>query len=246
MTALRHIEIVAFDMFSTLVQNDTLGWQQALSDIVDEQCLPVEPGAFWSEWSRREVQFRKGRTNMANPEASPPFRTYCEAWRDAFSETFQAMGLRGDADAAASRCVDALAARDAFPETNAALDVLAQTRTLAVLSNADDRFLHGTIAHNGWTCFAYILSSEGARAYKPDPRIFARLLREMDVAPESVLYVGDAPYDDAHGAKLAGMHTALVQRTQDTPGRTPPPEGGALLPPDHIVRDLSELPALLG
>ena len=245
MAGLRNIEIVAFDMFSTLVKNDTAEWQAVLRMIVEEQRLPVDPAAFWAEWSAREVQFRKTRTNMADPEASPPFKTYWQAWRDAFIETFDVMGLTGDADQAASDSVTALAAKNAFPETSAALDVLGRTRTLAVLSNADDRFLHGTIVHNGWDCFAHVLSSEKARAYKPDPRIFTRFLREMDVAPEAVLYVGDAPYDDAHGANLAGMRTVLVQRTQDTPGRTPPPENGALLPPDHVVSDLSEIPALL-
>ena len=245
MTAPRHIEVVAFDMFSTLVKNDTAEWQMAHKAIVEQQRLPVDPYAFWAEWGKREVQFRKTRTNMADPEASPPFKTYREAWRDAFIGTFEAMGLTGDPEAAASLCVTALAAKSAFPETNDALDALGRTRSLAVLSNADDRFLHGTIAHNGWDCFARVMSSEDAQAYKPDPRIFARFLQEMDVAPEAVLYVGDAPYDDAHGAKLAGMHTVLVQRTQDTPGRTPPPENGALLPPDHVVSDLSEIPALL-
>jgi len=245
MAGLKHIEVVAFDMFSTLVKNDTAEWQMAHKAIVDGQRLPVDALAFWKEWAIRDVQFRKTRTNMADPEASPPFKTYWEAWRDAFVETFDAMGLTGDADQAASDSVTALAARDAFPETNAALDALGRTRTLAVLSNADDRFLFGTIAHNGWDCFSYVLSSEEACAYKPDPRIFARLVDEMGVAPDAVLYVGDSPYDDAHGAKLAGMQTVLVQRTQDTPGRTPPPEDGALLPPDHIVSDLSEIPALL-
>ena len=245
MTGLRYIEVVAFDMFSTLVKNDTEEWQMAHKAIVDGQRLPVDALAFWAEWAKRDVQFRKARTNMADPEASPPFQTYWEAWRDAFTGTFEAMGLTGDAEQAASDSVTALAARDAYPETNGALEALGRTRTLAVLSNADNRFLHGTIAHNGWDCFARVMSSEDAQAYKPDPRIFTRFLREMNVAPEAVLYVGDAPYDDAHGAKLAGMHTVLVQRTQDTPGRTPPPENGALLPPDHIVSDLSEIPALL-
>lgn len=245
MTGLRGIEVIAFDMFSTLVQNDTAGWRQSLADVVEQQRLPVDAYAFWAEWSTREVQFRKTRTNMDDPEASPPFKTYWEAWRDAFTGTFDAMGLTGDPDAAASHCVTALAAKSAFPETNDALDALGRMRTLVVLSNADDRFLHGTIAHNGWDCFARVMSSEEAQAYKPDPRIFARLVDELGVAPEAVLYVGDAPYDDAHGAKLAGMQTVLVQRTQDTPGRTPPPENGALLPPDHVVSDLSEIPALL-
>ena len=245
MTDLRNIEVVAFDMFSTLVKNDTAEWQMAHKAIVEQQGLPVDALAFWKEWATRDVQFRKVRTNMADPEASPSFRTYWEAWRDAFVGTFEAMGLTGDAEQAASDSVTALAARDAYPETNDALEALGKMRTLAVLSNADDRFLYGTIAHNGWDCFAYVLSSEEACAYKPDPRIFARLVEEMGVAPEAVLYVGDSPYDDAHGAKLAGMQTVLVQRTQDTPGRTPPPENGALLPPDHIVSDLSEIPALL-
>jgi 2-haloacid dehalogenase len=245
MTDLRNIEVVAFDMFSTLVKNDTAEWQMAHKAIVEQQGLPVDALAFWAEWAKHEVQFRKARTNMADPESSPPFKTYWEAWRDAFVQTFEAMGLTGDAEQAASDSVTALSAKNAFPETNDALDALGRTRTLAVLSNADDRFLHGTVAHNGWDCFARVMSSEEAQAYKPDPRIFARFLREMDVAPEAVLYVGDAPYDDAHGAKLAGMRTVLVQRTQDTPGRTPPPENGALLPPDHIVNDLSEIPVLL-
>ena len=244
MADLRNIEVIAFDMFSTLVKNDTAEWQMAHKAIVDGQRLPVDALEFWKEWAIHEVQFRKTRTNMADPEASPPFKTYWEAWRDAFVETFEVMGLTGDAEQAASDSVTALSTKSAFPETNDALEALRRMRTLAVLSNADDRFLHGTIEHNGWDCFAHVMSSEGARAYKPDPRIFARFVEEMGVAPEAVLYVGDAPYDDAHGAKLAGMQTVLVQRTTDTPGRTPPPENGALLPPDHIVSDLSEIPAL--
>lgn len=244
MADLRNIEVIAFDMFSTLVKNDTAEWQLAHKAIVDGQRLPVDALEFWKEWAIHEVQFRKTRTNMADPEASPPFKTYWEAWRDAFIVTFEVMGLTGDAEQAASDSVTALSSKNAFPETNDALDALRRMRTLAVLSNADDRFLHGTIAHNGWDCFAHVMSSEDARAYKPDPRIFARFVSELDVAPEAVLYVGDAPYDDAHGAKLAGMKTVLIQRTLDTPGRTPPPKNGTLLPPDHIVSDLSEIPAL--
>ena len=67
----------------------------------------------------------------------------------------------------------------------------------------------------------------------------------MGLEPEAVLYVGDSPYDDAHGAKLAGMRTVLVQRDQNTPGRTPPPDGGELLAPDYVVGALTEIPGLL-
>ncbi|MCE2470045.1 MAG: HAD family hydrolase, partial [Dehalococcoidia bacterium] len=64
------------------------------------------------------------------------------------------------------------------------------------------------------------------------------------VAPERILYVGDSPYDDVHGAKLAGMRAVLVRREQTTM-RTPPPDGEALLAPDAVVESLTELPAIL-
>ena len=113
---LDHVELVVFDMFGTLATNETADWRRALREIVEAQELPVPPDDFWEAWSRREVEFRKTRTNMADPDASPPFQSYWEAWRDAFAGAFAEMGIAGDAEAAASHCVDALAARDAFPE----------------------------------------------------------------------------------------------------------------------------------
>lgn len=244
MAGLSGIALVAFDMFGTLVRNEAREWRRTLAEIAERQRLPVDAGAFWAEWAGRETNFRKGRTNMDAPDASPPFRTYWQAWRDAFAETFAAMGLDGDAEDAASRSVDALSAKDAFPEAHAALEELGELRRLAVLSNADDRFLHGAIAHNGWR-FPCVVSSESARAYKPDPRIFARFLDEAGLGAESVLYVGDSPYDDVHGAKLAGMTAVLVQRDQETPGRTPPPDAAALIEPDYTAGSLSEIAGLL-
>ena len=109
-----------------------------------------------------------------------------------------------------------------------------------MLSNADDRYLDATILHNGWA-FGTVVSSESALAYKPDPRIFATFCARAGVAPERVLYVGDSPYDDVHGAKLAGMQAVLLRRDQQTPGRTPPPEATALLAADHEIDSLTAL-----
>ena len=234
------ITLIAFDMYGTLARNDASAWEGTIGAIAREQALPVAGEALWREWSGREVRFRKTRTNMADPAASPPFRSYWEAWRDTFVESFAALGIKGDAALAATRCVDALCERPGFPDVTPALEALAATSELAVLSNADDRYLDGTIRHNGWR-FATVVSSESARAYKPDPRIFATFCREAGVAPERVLYVGDSPYDDVHGAKLAGMQAVLLRRDQQTPGRTPPPEATVLLAADHEIDSLTAL-----
>ena len=238
------IALVAFDMFGTLVHNEVDEWVVTLGAIAGEQGLGIDGPAFHAEWRTHEVEFRKRRTNMADPEASPPFMTYWEAWRDAFVTSLDVLGLVGDADAAATRCVDDLGRRYAFPDVDDALAGLKGRVPLAVMSNADDRFLLPVLALNGWT-FDAVVSSEQARAYKPDPRAFRALCEATDTAPERVLYVGDSPYDDAHGAKLVGMQTVLVRRDQRTPGRTPPPDAVRLLEPDHEIDALTELVPLL-
>ena len=240
MGKLTDIRLIAFDCFGTLVRNDASEWQQTLSDIADKQGLNVDRHEFWKQWSIQEVHFRKTRTNMGDPPSSPAFKTYWEAWRTAFVDTFEIMRLDGDPESAATYSVDALCDQEAFPEAHSAVAALATRSDLAVLSNADDRFLRGTLAYNDWS-FKLVESSESLRAYKPDPRIFSRFLEQAVVEPASVLYVGDSPYDDAHGAKLAGMPTVLIQRDQNTPGRTPPPDTGKLLQPDFTVESLSEL-----
>ena len=234
------ITLIAFDMYGTLARNDATAWEGTFSALALEQGLAVSGKALRADWSARDVSFRASRTNMEDPGASPPFRSYWEAWRDTFVDSFAALGIEGDPALAASRCVDALCERPGFTDVTPALEALAAVRALAVLSNADDRYLDGTIRHNGWA-FGTVVSSESARAYKPDPRIFTTFCREAGVAPEHVLYVGDSPYDDVHGAKLAGMQAVLLRRDQRTPGRTPPPQATVLLAADHVIDSLDAL-----
>ena len=57
-----------------------------------------------------------------------------------------------------------------------------------------------------------VLISEEVGYAKPDPRIFARALRER--APETVWFVGDHPDHDIAGASRLGMQTCWVRRGQ--------------------------------
>lgn len=238
-------KLLAFDMFGTLASNEFDEWEASFFTIVDEQHLNVHAPTLHQEWRKYESQFRKTRTNMADPTSSPTFQSYWQAWRDAFASVFKELGLKGDAEAAATRCVDDHCRRNAFPDAAPAIQQLSGAVPLAIMSNADDRFLKGTVEHNGWTAFDPVISSETARAYKPDPRAFQVLCEAANVAPEDVVYVGDSAYDDVHGAKLVGMRTVLVVRNQHTPGRTPPPDAAKLLPADQEITLLTELPGLL-
>ena len=72
---------------------------------------------------------------------------------------------------------------------------------------------------------------------KPDPRIFAHALGQMEIAPGDALYVGDSTSHDLAGALNAGLDFCLYRPTG---------HGGLSLPPGvRLVTALSQLAALL-
>jgi HAD superfamily hydrolase (TIGR01549 family) len=112
---------------------------------------------------------------------------------------------------------------------------------LGLLSNFDDaRAGRDVLFDTGVAGFfeAVIISAEvGMR--KPNPLIYARVLEMLRLDPESVLFVGDTPREDVLGPKRAAMRVAWVNKRGD-----PLPDG--IPAPDLTVRDIAELPALLG
>ena len=61
----------------------------------------------------------------------------------------------------------------------------------------------------------FVSEVEGIR--KPDPRIFLRAARCLEVLPERILFVGDNSQADIVGGHTAGMHTAWLHRGQTWP-----------------------------
>jgi putative hydrolase of the HAD superfamily len=78
---------------------------------------------------------------------------------------------------------------------------------------------------------------------KPRSEIFEAVLRELDVAPEEMLHVGDNLHADIAGAYALGIRTAWVTRRVDDPEQRLQDHAGP--PPDVTIRDLAEIPALL-
>jgi putative hydrolase of the HAD superfamily len=68
---------------------------------------------------------------------------------------------------------------------------------------------------------------------KPHPKVFAEMLRLLDVRDAaSAVFVGDRPWDDIYGAKRAGFKTVL------RPSPTVPEYG---VEPDAVIHDLPSL-----
>lgn len=81
--------------------------------------------------------------------------------------------------------------------------------------------------------FDVLLVSEIEGISKPDPRIFEKALKALDVMPEEAVYVGDHPRNDIEAAKAVGMITVWKKDAHvEAPAA------------DHIIENLIELSSL--
>ena len=231
------IKAVILDVYNTLFRNDLAAWLDTFKAICDSQGIAVAPEDLYDHWKSIEVRFRQTRTNLDSPEQSPPFSTYQSAWRSAFIDAFSDLNLRADADAAAQASVDGLASRQPFPDALPFLDYVSSRYKVALLTNADNASILPLVERHN-LAFDALLTSEMARAYKPDPRVFQQVAEQLGVPPSESLYVGDTLFDDVHGAKLAGMYAAWINRARADRDTT-------LIAPDHEVAGLDELADIL-
>jgi putative hydrolase of the HAD superfamily len=73
---------------------------------------------------------------------------------------------------------------------------------------------------------------------KPHPEAFRAAMRAVGVDdPGAVVFVGDRPYDDVHGAKQVGMRAVLVPHSAIPSDQKGHVEGS----PDAVVRRLADL-----
>jgi putative hydrolase of the HAD superfamily len=103
-----------------------------------------------------------------------------------------------------------------YPEVPGVLEQLRSRFQLAVISNFDGR-LRFILEHLGIsTFFAHIFISSEIGADKPDPEIFRRALKLIDLKPNEVLHVGDDPERDWEVASAAGLSVFRLNRPKNS------------------------------
>lgn len=77
---------------------------------------------------------------------------------------------------------------------------------------------------------------------KPDPAFFTKMVEELGLSPEEVVYVGDRLDNDVLPAQAIGMHAVFIRRGPWGFIHATWPEMGEVR---HRIRTLQELPALI-
>ena len=218
----RRVRAVAFDCYGTLLQFEERQFGPFLHDFLQRHGVThVDGDKVWSLWmaaSREQAERDGHKKDAANPHAGPEpsFKTFAERWPAFFERAFsQAEVEQVRHDAAFQHIWELMQAAPAYPEAH---DVLAGLRArgyrIAVASNADDAHLLPALERAGMET-DLVLSSEGARSYKPRRPFYRALCERLALPPAEVLYVGDSPYADVAGATHSGLPVYWVRRYRD-------------------------------
>src|SRR5207244_3742630 len=108
-----------------------------------------------------------------------------------------------------------------------------------ILSNGNTEMLAPMVAASRIAGdLAAVLSVDTVQVFKPDRRVYALVESHCGMTPDKVCFLSSNCWD-AHGAAHFGLSTLWVNRSGAPNDNLP----GVLVPE---IRDLSELPSLLG
>jgi 2-haloalkanoic acid dehalogenase type II len=144
-------------------------------------------------------------------------------------ELFKEYQIEGDPHRDVQVMLNTLGKRNAYPETNTVLDALRPDYDLFIGSISDQESLLTDISRNNIVvnkCF----SSEYLRIYKPRREFFEKILKEINMKSEEVVFVGDSIIDDVLGPSSLGMKTVWVNRKKES--------AKADAQPNHEISDL--------
>jgi 2-haloalkanoic acid dehalogenase type II len=226
--ALSDRTLVLFDAYNTLID---LGkaHETAIASILRTEHARVDPDTFHRYWDERE------RANLLEAAArdTGPFLSQSGLNLKSLRETFGHFGMAGDAESGVELWVELSRRSGPYEDVRPALESLREHYAIGVVSNADNYPLLNILEREGLE-FEAVITSETAKAYKPNPRIFRYALKTFGKKAGEAVYVGDTPATDFPGAASLGILTVWVDRK----GRGL--KGGEPAP-DRTVRGLLEV-----
>jgi len=210
------VRSVLFDLGGTLVdERDFAGW----TDQARRLYLDFDPDDLAHAY--QEV--------LTEVDAEPPSQDrethLLEFWRRTLSRAAQKPVTESTTDKFVAAQKQSSAPIQLYSDTRRCLDQLRQEhRTLGVISNSTSEARVRQILDQVGILdyFVRVVSSGTEGVEKPDPEIFRRAVRRMDVPPAEALYVGNLAHTDAKAALAAGLHAVWLNREGFGFGEDPP------------------------
>jgi len=219
------VDALTFDCYGTLIDWET-GLLRTLGPMVATRGIQVADDRLLETYARHESSLEAG-----------PYVGY----KDVLVGSLRGLGAElGFEPTEGEEAAFARSPAD-WPPFSDSADALARLRErfrLGVITNCDDDLFEESRRRLG-ADFAWIITAQQARSYKPDAHNFEVAFARITVPRQRIVHVAQSLYHDHVPAKHLGMTTVWVDRRRgrDGFGATPPAEAK----PDLVVRDMREL-----
>ena len=219
------VAALVFDAYGTLFDVHSVSARA-------EALFPGRGAALSAAWRAKQLEYSWLRTLMDR------YEDFDRVTRAALEWALESLGIEAE-ESARRAMIDEYRRLAMFPEVPAALESLARTRPLAILSNGHPAMLGAVVDHNGVRerFRGGILSVHPARRFKPDPAVY-RIAEETLGVPRALVGFVSSNGWDAAGAKSFGFRAYWVNRA-----RAPVERLGVR--PDAILQDLAGLESAL-
>jgi 2-haloalkanoic acid dehalogenase type II len=217
-------ETVTFDCYGTLVDWET-GIAGAFREAAAASGVDLAAGEVLEAYHRVEPQVQ-----------TLSYRPYKEVLEETAVRVAEQLGwqLRR---AQAGFLAESLPGWPVFRDTRQGLERLGLRFDLAILSNIDDDLLNATIERIGVE-FAWTVTAEQTRSYKPALRHFQEAVRRVGGRKERLLHAAQSQFHDIRPACELGLAAAWVNRQAEAL------DGD--LQPRRVLANLNELADWLG
>lgn len=224
MNQLKGIRACVFDAYGTIF--DFASAAARCADIPEDR-----RGALTALWRDKQLQYTWLRSLQDR---------YADFWQvtgDALDFTLDSLGIA--TPVLRERLMDLYLTLSAFPEVPETLRQLKNEGFVtAILSNGSPAMLDTAVRGAGLQdLFDAVLSADAVQVFKTHPRVYEYGLQRLGLRAEQVSFQSSNAWD-AFAASAFGMRVVWCNRYGQRRERLP----GA---PDHEVRNLTELPALL-
>ncbi|MGH7121342.1 MAG: haloacid dehalogenase type II [Acetobacteraceae bacterium] len=224
MPALAGIRACVFDAYGTLF--DFGAATASCRDVLGEHAADLT-----ALWRDKQLEYTWLRSLQ---------HRHADLWQvtgDALDYALETLGIA--APSLRQRLMDLFRTLSVFPEVpNALRQVREAGLKTAILSNGSPSMLASAIEGNGLgALFDAVISVEEVGVFKPDPRVYQRALDRLGVTAREVAFQSSNAWD-AYAASAFGMRVVWCNRYGQKPERLPGK-------PDHVVRSLAELAALV-
>ncbi|MBO4223236.1 haloacid dehalogenase type II [Bradyrhizobium neotropicale] len=241
------IKAVVFDAYGTLYD------VQSVAEVT-EDAFPGYGELITQIWRIKQLEYSWLRSLMRR------YQDFSVVTRDSLAYTLRSLGLQYDAGTF-DRIIDKYLHLDLYPDALASLEAM-KDKKLAILSNGSPDMLNALVRNSRLDrVLDATISVDTKKVFKPSPEAYTLIEDVLGLPPAEVLFISSNPWD-ACGAKAFGLNVAWIERVTPQAMALACVESESLPPltmfkalrtqmdelgvaPDHRIRALSDLPALL-